>query len=52
MLSHKKEAPSIARFTHLSNGPDRFDSDGINNLEYTILNHQLRPLYSWMLVDV
>lgn len=52
MLKHKKEPPSSARFTNLENGAKRFDTDGISDLEYEVLNHQLRPLYSWILVNV
>lgn len=52
MLMHKKEAPSNTRFIHLNSGPARFDSDGIQNVEYKVLNHQLQPLYSWILVDI
>jgi beta-1,4-galactosyltransferase 1 len=52
MLIHKKEVPSSARLIALENGVKRFDSDGISDLEYKVLNHQLRPLYSWILVDI
>lgn len=52
MLTHKKEPPSTARFANLENGARRYDTDGLNNLEYRVLNHQLRPLYSWILADV
>lgn len=52
MLTHKKETPSNARFENLKTGAKRYDTDGISNLEYRVLNHQLRPLYSWILADV
>ncbi|KAF7398346.1 hypothetical protein HZH66_006243 [Vespula vulgaris] len=52
MMIHKKESPSNARFANLENAARRYDTDGISNLEYRVLNHQLRPLYSWILVDV
>lgn len=52
MLTHKKEPPSSARYSNLESGARRYDSDGINNLEYKVLDHQLRPLYSWILADV
>ncbi|XP_003494040.1 beta-1,4-N-acetylgalactosaminyltransferase bre-4 [Bombus impatiens] len=52
MLLHKKESPSNSRFENLENSAQRYDIDGISNLEYTVLNHQLRPLYSWILADV
>lgn len=52
MLTHKKEPPNSARFAYLESGARRYDTDGISNLEYRVLNHQLRPLYSWILADV
>ena len=52
MLTHKKEAPSSARFANLETGAKRFDTDGISDLEYEVLSHELRPLYSWILVNV
>ncbi|XP_035725911.1 beta-1,4-N-acetylgalactosaminyltransferase bre-4-like isoform X1 [Vespa mandarinia] len=52
MINHKKESPSSARFANLENAARRYDTDGISNLEYRVLNHQLRPLYSWILADV
>jgi len=52
MLIHKKEPPSTTRFTNLESGAQRYDTDGLSNLEYRVLNHQLRPLYSWILADV
>ncbi|XP_076280433.1 beta-1,4-N-acetylgalactosaminyltransferase bre-4 [Lasioglossum baleicum] len=52
MLTHKKEIPSNARFENLETGAKRYDTDGISSLEYRVLNHQLRPLYSWILADV
>ncbi|KAK2578176.1 hypothetical protein KPH14_001368 [Odynerus spinipes] len=52
MINHRKEPPSSARFANLENAARRYDTDGISNLEYRVLNHQLRPLYSWILADV
>lgn len=52
MLTHKKEPPSTTRFANLESGARRYDTDGLSNLEYRVLNHQLRPLYSWILADV
>ncbi|XP_011494945.1 PREDICTED: beta-1,4-galactosyltransferase 1 [Ceratosolen solmsi marchali] len=52
MLTHKKEVPSHTRFTNLENGASRFDTDGIKDLKYEVLNYQLRPLYSWILVNI
>ncbi|XP_014205395.1 beta-1,4-galactosyltransferase 1 [Copidosoma floridanum] len=52
MLSHRKESPSITRFTHLEEASKRFNTDGISNLQYRIISHQLQPLYSWILVKI
>ncbi|XP_066588833.1 beta-1,4-N-acetylgalactosaminyltransferase bre-4-like [Prorops nasuta] len=52
MLMHKKEPPSNTRLELLETGARRYDTDGISNLEYKVLNHKLRPLYSWILADV
>ncbi|XP_046747517.1 beta-1,4-N-acetylgalactosaminyltransferase bre-4-like [Diprion similis] len=52
MLTHAKEPPSSARFVNLETGARRYDTDGISNLEYRVLTHQLRPLYSWILADI
>lgn len=52
MLPHKKETPSITRYENLESGVGRFDNDGLNNLEYKVLVHELRPLYFWILADV
>ena len=52
MLSHKKETPSHTRFDKVDTGSDRFEKDGLRDTEYKVLNHELRTLYSWILVDV
>ncbi|XP_020708706.2 beta-1,4-N-acetylgalactosaminyltransferase bre-4 [Athalia rosae] len=52
MLIHAKEPPSSARFVNLETGARRYDTDGISNLEYRVLDHQLRPLYTWILAEI
>ncbi|CAB0035670.1 unnamed protein product [Trichogramma brassicae] len=52
MLSHKKETPNKERFTYLKSGSKRYDTDGLRNLEYKVLDQKLEPLYSWFLVDI
>lgn len=52
MLTHKKEKPSVARYENLESGSRKYDSDGLNSLEYKVLDHELRPLYFWILADV
>ncbi|KAJ8679500.1 hypothetical protein QAD02_015287 [Eretmocerus hayati] len=52
MLPHKKEVPSSERLANLELAAERVDTDGLSDLEYRVLNHQLRPLYSWILAEV
>ncbi|XP_055340354.1 beta-1,4-galactosyltransferase 3-like [Paramacrobiotus metropolitanus] len=34
------------------NATQRMETDGLSNVHYTILQSELRPLYTWMLVDL
>jgi hypothetical protein len=52
MLSHAKELPSENRFLNLRLGRERFESDGVNTLKYTIIKLVYYPLYTWILVDL
>lgn len=52
MLSHAKEPPSENRFLNLRLGRERFESDGVNTLKYTIIRLVYYPLYTWVLVDL
>lgn len=52
MLTHKKEAPNSARFTNLETGSSRFDTDGLRDLKYTLLDLKQESLYLWILVDI
>nr|CAG4641406.1 EOG090X0MWD [Eulimnadia texana] len=52
MLSHAKEKPNPDRFQKLREGHLRFETDGLTNLEYRVVQFELRPLYTWILVDV
>lgn len=38
MLTHKKETPSVTRYENLESGARKFDTDGLNNLEYKVLD--------------
>lgn len=52
MLRHSKEKPSEARFSNLISGEERYDVDGLNSLDYIVLNTTRNSLYTWFLVDV
>lgn len=52
MLAHAKEHPSENRFLNLQSGRDRFETDGVNTLKYSIVKIVHYPLYTWILVDV
>ena len=34
----------------LKKASSRISWDGLNNITYTVLRHELRPLYTWILV--
>ncbi|XP_071440193.1 beta-1,4-N-acetylgalactosaminyltransferase bre-4-like [Hetaerina americana] len=52
MLAHRKEPPSKTRFLNLKAGRDRYESDGLNNMQYDIVKVENRSLYTWMLVNI
>ncbi|XP_046405910.1 beta-1,4-N-acetylgalactosaminyltransferase bre-4-like [Ischnura elegans] len=52
MLAHKKELPSESRFLNLKSGRERYETDGLNNLQYDLLKLENRSLYTWMLVNI
>ncbi|KAG8229084.1 hypothetical protein J437_LFUL010147 [Ladona fulva] len=52
MLSHKKEPPSQTRYISLKAGMKRFESDGLNNLNYKVLKLEYHPLYTRILADL
>ncbi|XP_049846968.1 beta-1,4-N-acetylgalactosaminyltransferase bre-4-like [Schistocerca gregaria] len=52
MLPHAKEPPSESRFLNLKLGSERFETDGLNALKYTLLKRIYLPLYTWILVEV
>lgn len=52
MLSHAKELPSDNRFLNLRLGRERFETDGVNTLKYTVIKLVYYPLYTWVLVDL
>ncbi|XP_066990440.1 beta-1,4-N-acetylgalactosaminyltransferase bre-4-like [Macrobrachium rosenbergii] len=52
MIHHKKSKPSPNRFQNVEDGKSRFRTDGLNSMNYKTLEIQLRPLYTWVYVDV
>ncbi|KAF4522628.1 hypothetical protein B566_EDAN003610 [Ephemera danica] len=52
MLAHKKERASPSRYKNLYSGQRRFRTDGLNSLKYEVRKKELRPLYTWLLVDL
>ncbi|XP_022196078.2 beta-1,4-N-acetylgalactosaminyltransferase bre-4 [Nilaparvata lugens] len=52
MLSHKKQKPSEDRYHLLETGVDRFLTDGLNSLKYSVLSLDKLPLYTRILTDL
>lgn len=52
MLFHKKAEPNPDRHHLLTSGKERYSTEGLNSLKYELLDIQMRPLYTWLLVDV
>ncbi len=52
MLSHGKALPNPERFEVRRNGSDRYSTDGLNSLNYTRLDLQMKPLYTHIAVDL
>ena len=55
MIKHEADPANPAnpiRFDLLRAAAKRFTTDGLSNLKYQIIDSQLRPLYTWLLVDI
>ena len=52
MLFHEKEIPNPKRNEILEGAAKRFTTDGLNDLEYRLLDFQLKPLYTHITVDI
>ncbi|XP_058066569.1 beta-1,4-N-acetylgalactosaminyltransferase bre-4 [Anopheles bellator] len=52
MLSHKKEKANPKRYEKLVNGAKHFDSDGLNSMNYQLVNLIKKPLYTWVHVEI
>ncbi|CAH1799518.1 unnamed protein product [Owenia fusiformis] len=52
MIKHAKDTPNPSRFKILLDGWKRFKSDGLNSLQYKVLDIRLEPLYTLINVDL
>ncbi|XP_060523256.1 beta-1,4-N-acetylgalactosaminyltransferase bre-4-like [Cylas formicarius] len=52
MLTHKKGKPSPNRYDMLKQGLKRFDTDGLVNLKYDLVQKKRKLLYTWLLVGI
>jgi len=52
MLGHKPERPSKDRFRQLEIGRQKFESDGLNSINYTLHDKILYPTYTNLLVEL
>lgn len=52
MLTHVKQKANPKRYDVLNQGKKRYDSEGLNSLQYTRLKLEQRALYTWILVEL
>ncbi|KAA0200542.1 hypothetical protein HAZT_HAZT008046 [Hyalella azteca] len=52
MIKHEKEKPNPHRFEMVRSGQGRFTSDGLNSVQYRVLDVQPRRLYTWIYVEL
>lgn len=50
-LSHQRETPAQDRFTTLSQAKESMKKDGLNSLNYKVIEREDRSLYTWLLVS-
>jgi len=50
MLSHRKDVPNMERHSLLGTSKKRYLKDGLNTLEYKVIEKEFRDLYTWTLV--
>lgn len=51
-LKHAKAKPNPSRCWLLSHGSERYSSDGLNSVQYKILNKFEFPLFTWFYLDI
>ena len=52
MLKHAKDKANPERFKYLYSGAKRMGKDGYNSLKYKKVKLELKPLYTWVMVDL
>ena len=52
MLKHAKDKANPERFKYLYSGAKRMGKDGYNSLKYKKVELELKPLYTWVMVDL
>ncbi|XP_034254744.1 beta-1,4-N-acetylgalactosaminyltransferase bre-4-like isoform X2 [Thrips palmi] len=52
MLPHRRQPANPKRHEFLYNGNKRFNTDGLNNLQYQRQELKLNKLYTWVLVEI
>ena len=52
MLYHQEAEANPVRVNILDDASHRFDKDGLVNLQYRRLDLQLKPLYTYIIVDI
>lgn len=52
MLKHRKAQPNPRRFEILRTGKNRFSSDGLNSVQYKILNKIEFRFFTWFNVEL
>ena len=52
MLDHNEAKPNPERMELISQGKQRLQFDGLNNVRYKVLNLEMKPLYTHFLVDI
>lgn len=50
-LPHQRVTPAQDRFTTLSKVKESMKKDGLNSLNYKVMEREDRPLYTWLLVS-
>ena len=52
MLDHHEANPNPERMDLISQGKQRLHFDGLNDISYNVLNLEMKPLYTYILVDI
>ncbi|XP_064120451.1 beta-1,4-N-acetylgalactosaminyltransferase bre-4-like [Macrobrachium nipponense] len=52
MLQHPKAVPNPDRFKIMAEGKSIFKTEGLNNIQYKVLEVKLQRMYTWILADL